>query len=150
MTDTQVELTDEQRTKFLEHLQADKTAGIIATLRAAGVTGSRGQLRRLYDSDVQLQEQAREARGWNINRVEGVTWEVAVDPNHPSWDRANARLLKAYGGQQFRDQSRVELTGADGGPVQTEDRSATLGDVKRILDAAVGSTAAGGEVADAR
>lgn len=128
-----VEITDDQRRKFIDHLAAEKTCGIVAALRVAGVQGSRGQLRRAYDQDPTLQEQAREARGWNINRVEGVTWEVAVNPDHPSWDRANARLLKAYGGPQFRDQSRLELTGKDGGPVATEDRSAGLADVYVIL-----------------
>lgn len=102
-------LTDEQRAAFLAAIQADKTIGNTAALRQAGVEGTKGQLRSFIDDD--LAEQAREARGWNIRAVENVDWEVALDKDHPSGDRARSRLLKAYGGQQFRDQATVEHTG---------------------------------------
>lgn len=113
-----IDITDEQRTTFLVLLAEDHTKGDVATLREAGVEGSRGQLRRLLDTDDDLKIQAREARGWNINRVEGVTWEVAGDKDHPAWIRAVTLILKAYGGPQFRDQTSLELTGKDGGPME--------------------------------
>lgn len=112
-----IELTDEQREAFLAQLRDDNTIGLVRALRNAGVEGTRGQLRQLISSDEQLQDDTRLARGWNLNRVEGVAWEVALDKEHPSWDRANARVLKAYH-PAYRDQSRVEHTGLDGGPLE--------------------------------
>lgn len=113
-----ITITDKQRQKFLKILADDHHQGVILALRAAGVEGSKGQLRRLYETDVSLADEAMNARGWNVNRVEGVAWEVAIDKTHPAWNYANTRLLKAYGGPQFRDQTALELTGKDGGPME--------------------------------
>lgn len=108
-------LTDEQRTAVIERIKADPKSGNVAALRAAGVQGTRGQLRALIDDD--LAEQIREARGWSLTVVEESAWAVATNTEHPAWDRANARILKAYH-PAFRDVSRHELTGKDGGPVE--------------------------------
>lgn len=107
-------LTDEQRRAFLDHVAANKTVGNVAALRAVGVQGTRGKLRQLVGED--LAADAREARGWSLTKVEQTAWDVATDPEHPAWDRANARILKAYH-PAFRDAGRVELTGKDGGPI---------------------------------
>lgn len=42
-------------------------------------------------------------------------------------------LLKARRPEKYRDNHRFELTGAEGGPIVTEDRSATLEDVAELL-----------------
>lgn len=116
-TVNEVTVTAKQREKFLSLLRADKSCGIARALHNAGVAGTTGQLRAYFDADTDLQEDARLARGWNINRVEGVAWEVALDKNHQSWDRANARVLKAYH-PAYRDSARIEHTGKDGTPME--------------------------------
>jgi hypothetical protein len=108
-------LTDEQRNAVVEAIRADTKLGNVIALRQAGVEGTKGQLRALIDDE--LAEQIREARGWSLVQVEQSAWSVATDPEHPSWDRANARILKAYH-PAFRDISRHELTGKDGGAIQ--------------------------------
>lgn len=131
------ELSAEQHARFLALLTEDKALGNVTALKLAGVEGTRGELKALMTDD--LLAEAREARGWRIRGVEATTWTVATNPEHPSWDRANARLLKAYGGPQFRDHTQLELSGPDGAPIQTEDRSASLGDVLTQLRA-IGAT----------
>lgn len=44
-------------------------------------------------------------------------------------------LLNGRRPEKFRPLSRVEVTGARGGPVEIEDRSASLADVARVLEA---------------
>jgi hypothetical protein len=112
-------LTQEQRDtalNLIRQARTDDTAlGNVAALRQAGVEGTKGQIRNLIDDD--LAEELREARGWSLVRVEDTTFKVAMDPDHPNWDRANSRVLRAYH-PAYRDISRHELTGKDGGPVQ--------------------------------
>lgn len=110
----QATLTDEQRAGFLAAIQADKTIGNVAALRTIGVKGSKRDLKALLDDE--LEEQARLARGWNIRKVEDTYWGVATNPEHPHYERAAGRLLKAYGGQQFRDHVAIE----HGGHVEVE------------------------------
>jgi hypothetical protein len=44
--------------------------------------------------------------------------------------------LKALAPERYRDNARVEVTGRHGGPVEVEDRSASLADVAAVLRAA--------------
>lgn len=128
----EVVVTDKQRATVLDLVTADKTVGTVDALRQAGVAGTRGQLNTWLDTDSDLLHQTRLARGWNLNRVEATTWTVAADPDHPAWDRANARVLKAYH-PAYRDSSRVEMTGADGGPIRVEKREVSLTGVLHVL-----------------
>src|SRR5206468_11397633 len=130
----EVAVTAKQRAKFLALIRADKEIGSVDALRQAGVAGSSGQLRAWLKDDDELQREARQARGWNLNRVEATAWQVATDTEHPSWDRANARILKAYH-PAFRDQTKVDVehTGADGGPIQIEKREVSLTGVLHVL-----------------
>lgn len=68
---------------------------------------------------------------------------------------ARSLELIAKGAGEYDGTSRVELTGAGGGPVVIEDRSASLADVARVLEAvgaltALGGATVGGEVPAAR
>lgn len=108
-------LTAEQREEVCELVRADRLIGNVAAMRKAGLRGSRGQLRALIDDD--FAEQLLEARGWQITKVEDAAWTVAIDTQHPAWDRANARVLKAHH-PAYRDIARHELTGRDGGPIE--------------------------------
>ena len=113
-------MTEEQRAAFLAAIEANKEIGHVVALRAAGLEGTKGELKALLTDD--LLEDAREARGQNIRRVEAAAWEVAQDTTHPNWDRANARILKAYGGSQFHD--RVDVNGRM--EVETPDLTAAI------------------------
>jgi hypothetical protein len=114
-------LTDKQRQDALELIRADTNLGSVAALRQAGVKGSKGQIHRLIDDE--LAEEMREARGWSVTAAKQALYDVAVDTEHPSWQRANALFLRSYGGPEFRDVSRHELTGRDGGPLELLARS---------------------------
>lgn len=123
-------LSDEKRGKFLDAVKADPKIGNVAALRAAGVDGTKRDLRAMLTDD--LVEDAREARGWSLIDVEQTTWDVAKNPDHPAWDRANARVLKAYH-PSFQDTARLEVTGADGGPVEIVKREVSLTGVLHVL-----------------
>lgn len=132
----QFELSDDVRARFLQILAEDKEQGNVVALAQAfkdcGQHVYKSEVKPLLDDD--LEQQAREARGWVTNRIEGVRWEVALDKTHTQWERANLSLLKAYH-PAFAERSKLELTGAEGGPIAVEDRSASLHDVKRVLAA---------------
>lgn len=135
-------LTDVQRRKFLKALADNPALGIRPALRAAGVTGTGRQLRDLYDTDDELQDQARDARGWNLTTVEGVAWEVAKDKDHPSWDRANSRILKAYH-PQFRDRTEMDVTHS--GSVDNPDVATAIDRFTTLAAAAVRAAARDGQ-----
>lgn len=61
--------------------------------------------------------------------------EVATKTSAEDKDRVAAAVHLGKASGYLADTQRVELTGSEGGPVQVEDRSATLGDIARILDA---------------
>lgn len=133
LTQQTLAITDEQRNKALELVKANPKLGNAPALRQAGVEGTRGELRRLIDPD--LAEQLREARGWSIVDVEQTTWDVAKNPEHPAWDRANARVLKAYH-PAFRDRVDVEHTGPDGGPMQVELNGVRVTGLNEVIELA--------------
>jgi hypothetical protein len=62
--------------------------------------------------------------------VAGTRGQLRAD--HPAWDRANARILKAYH-PAFRDNAQLEVTGPNGGPVQIEKREVSLTGVLHVL-----------------
>lgn len=106
------ELTEEQKQQFLAVIKEQHEAGVelgnVKALRMIGVKGSKRDLAASVDED--LKDLAREARGWNLTAVKAKAWEVALDTSHPSWDRANSRVLRAYD-PRFRDDARLEVTG---------------------------------------
>lgn len=145
------ELSAAQRKKFLQLITANKGMGTRHALREAGFKGTLRAFDRLLADDEDLRADYEHARGRDLDQVEATAWDVAKDTEHPSWFRANQMVLRAWH-PAYRDQSRVELTGADGGPVEMEDRSASLAEVLRVIRAAGaedGGGAAGGEMADA-
>lgn len=92
--------------------------------------------------------------------VEGVEWQVfdkdgnVVRVETRYSDKLLELLLKGRRPGVYRENARVELSGPGGGPIEIEDRSASLPDVLAVL-IAVGAApelgrAAGGEVPAAR
>lgn len=146
-------LTPEDHDRFLELIREDPSIGNIQALRRAGVQGSKGDLRRELDDE--LLREAREARGYgdetirkeifrraivgveepvfgSLGRGQG-SGEVGVIRRYS--DRLLANMARAYL-PEYADSTRLELTGAGGGPVEVEDRSASLAAVARVLAAA--------------
>lgn len=85
---------------------------------------------------------SRETRGHYVDeRVE--KWvddpEQASDAVKLAWAK---RWQPAYNGN-----TRVEVTGADGAPIEIEDRSASLADVARVLEAVGALASVGGGAA---
>lgn len=113
-------LTDKQRRRVVEVIaearERGETLGNVAALREIGLLGKRSQLRALIDDD--LHADIREARGWRVDLIKKAMFDVAVDPQHKHFIQAAKALLSAYGGTEFRDVARHELTGARGGPLQ--------------------------------
>ena len=54
------------------------------------------------------------------SQIEATLLEIATDKEHRSAVAAATVLLKAKGGSEYRETKRTEITGADGGPLQTE------------------------------
>jgi hypothetical protein len=113
-----LEITPEQRVAFLQTISDNKDTliGNIAAARAAGIRGTRKQIHDMIEREG-LKEEIFEARGRNVEKVKQTLYEIAQDPAHPGVMRAISIFLKAYGGDEFHDISRHEVTGARGGPV---------------------------------
>lgn len=111
-------ITAEQRVAFLQTIADNKETliGNIAAARAAGIQGTRKQIHDMIEREG-LKEEIFEARGRNVEKVKQALYDVACDPSHTGFSRASALFLKAYGGDEFRDTGRMELTGKDGGPI---------------------------------
>jgi len=137
-------LTDEQRAAFLAAVKKNPKAGNIAALKqldlvnSNGFSPTRGQLRRLLESEEDLEQEAMEARGHVWAKVESVVWEVAQDKDHPKWDRAAQMLGFARGGPAFGRHDRVEVEHT-GVVVVEHERRLTLGDVAALARELAGS-----------
>jgi hypothetical protein len=60
-------------------------------------------------------------------------YNIARDPNHKGTVQAGMYLLSRLGGDSFRDVKRVEMTGADGKPLEISQKTQTID--PRLLDA---------------
>ena len=60
-------------------------------------------------------------------------YNIARDPNHKGTVQAGMYLLSRMGGDSFRDVKRVEMTGADGKPLEISQKTQTID--PRLLDA---------------
>lgn len=60
-------------------------------------------------------------------------YNIARDPNHKGTVQAGMYLLSRLGGDLYRDVKRVEMTGADGKPLEISQKTQTID--PRLLDA---------------
>jgi hypothetical protein len=60
-------------------------------------------------------------------------YNIARDPDHKGTVQAGMYLLSRLGGDSFRDVKRVEMTGADGKPLEISQKTQTID--PRLLDA---------------
>jgi hypothetical protein len=129
----QVTITPAQRVAVIATIRENPEIGNVAALRAAGVAGTRGQLAQFVDDDDELAGDIREARGYGNERIVAEITRRAID----GWDepvfhdgeivgsvrKFDGRLLtllaKAHV-PEFRDVTRHELTGPNGGPVEVQ------------------------------
>ena len=118
-------VTDAQREKLLEIVKDNPTVGTVTAGRQAGIAGTKGEIRQMLEP---FADEIREARGWSLEKVEQTAWTVAQDTEHPAWDRANARILKAYH-PAFRDKTDVNLNAN----VTVERREVSLHGVLHVL-----------------
>ena len=135
-----VTLTPEQREKFLETIAAQPGTGHVRLLRELGVTGRRGQLRELINTELRAdidgvrndairQELARRGiEGWD----EPVYWQGQIVGHIRRYSDRALIALAQMRLPEARNQLDVNLAGADGGPVRVEvegDRVSTVSGV---------------------
>lgn len=129
-----LDLTPARRRRLLELVRGNRQLGNVAALRQVGLRGTRGELRKLLDGDVDLAEELREARGYGNTQIRNELFRRAIEGvDEPVFhqgeivghvrrysDRLLAKMADAYL-PEFRDaRQRLELTGPGGQPVQVE------------------------------
>lgn len=143
-----LELTDDQRVAFLKIVEADRKIGNVAAMIEAGIEGSKRDLRATLQADEDLLEASRVARGFGRNQIraaivqrgiEGIEEDVynkdgeVVGTKTVYSDRLLDLAARMWLPEGRALTGRVEVTGAGGGPIQFEDRSASLADTARVL-----------------
>ncbi len=124
-------LTDKQRATLIAKVQADPYCGLVAAARQAGVEGSRGQIRRLLDTDQDFQDALQEARGHLINSVASLKVNhllaklgtVVDDDGHASQLRA---IQYALGLRGIQVVERIEHEHSGGMEVTNPDVAAAI------------------------
>lgn len=136
-----VTVTDEQRSKLYELITDDPWRGHTKAARMAGIAGTKGQVNDYLKADEDFNEFLDAARGNLLDKAGlGVPHlfkklaSVVNNDGHSSQLRAITDSL-AFRGIGVRQTVQVEHTGANGAPIQVEDRSASLADVARVLEA---------------
>lgn len=142
-------LTDTERDKVIAYIEAHEGCATREAAEHAGV--KRWQVKQLVELEPDFAERYREARGYGRDRIRQTIRARAIDGIEETTEvhdsdgklierritrKSDNRLLLAMARAylpEYRDTARVELTGAGGGPVQVEDRSATLVEVAAIL-----------------
>jgi transcriptional regulator with XRE-family HTH domain len=64
--------------------------------------------------------------------IESTLYDIATDKDHKSCVPAATVLLKAKGGDEYRDTRRTEITGADGGPLQQQIQQVDVIDASKL------------------
>ena len=64
--------------------------------------------------------------------IESTLYEIATDKDHKSCVSAATVLLKAKGGEEYRETRRTEITGADGGPLQQQIQNVDVIDASKL------------------
>jgi len=64
--------------------------------------------------------------------IEETLYSIATDKEHKSCVPAAVVLLKAKGGDEYRETKRTEITGADGGPLQQQIQNVDVIDASKL------------------
>jgi len=81
---------------------------------AEGLGVSDETLRKYFRYELDLGNQEM------CSQIEATLYEIATDKDHKAVVGAAQILLKAKGGEEYRETKRTEITGADGGPLQQQ------------------------------
>jgi hypothetical protein len=88
-------------------------ASFEAIARAAGISAD--TLQRMWAADPSLRQDIEAARDGAIDKIEASVLSAATDD-----PRLGLQVLRARRAASYNERSKVELTGADGGPIQHE------------------------------
>ena len=64
--------------------------------------------------------------------IESTLYDIATNAEHKSCVAAATVLLKAKGGDEYRETKRTEITGADGGPLQQQIQNVDVIDASKL------------------
>lgn len=64
--------------------------------------------------------------------IESTLFEIATNAEHKSCVAAATVLLKAKGGDEYRETKRTEITGADGGPLEQRIQNVDVIDTSKL------------------
>ena len=64
--------------------------------------------------------------------IEETLYQIATDKDHKAVVAAATVLLKAKGGDEYRETKRTEITGADGGPLQQQIQNVDVIDASKL------------------
>lgn len=139
---TDGELPATKRAKYLKCLRDNPEIGNKTAFRRAGVRITKPEIEALFAADPDLEQEALEARGRNIQAVEQTIWEIAQDAAHPSALRAGVLLMGRYSDRGWlpaRLDLRHEHSGPGGGPMEVSHPDLAAA-IERFTTAVVRST----------
>jgi hypothetical protein len=129
--------TEKRYSLFLAELALD--GNVTRAANAVGVDRSNAYQRRLrnpefakrWDDALESFADAVEAEAFRravTGTTKGIWWQGARVGEEQQWsDSLLLALLKAKRPQQYGDASRIQLTGAEGGPVKIEESPTAIG-----------------------
>lgn len=148
--DFEVVVTDEQRAALLELVRDKPGIGIAKALRDVGVAGTKGQLRAFVAADQEFSDAIQEARAVKLRdelmtrAVDGVEEPIVnKDGDIVGYKTVRSDRLLEFACRMYLPEARVlrdgrthvEVTGADGAPLQVG-AGVSLGEVAAVLLAA--------------
>ncbi len=129
--------TEKRYSLFLAELA--KTGQVAASAKAAGVDRSNAYQRRLrnptfaqrWDDAIESFADAVEAEAFRravTGITKGIWWQGARVGEEQQWsDSLLLAMLRAKRSREYGDKSKVEVTGAEGGPLRVEESPYTIG-----------------------
>lgn len=134
MTDLQFplpELTEKQRAKVREFYAANPKGGYKSALQHADIHVTKAVAKGMIEADDDLDDLPYQALRVDRQTALAAIGDILNDPEHKDRLRAAlASLAMLYG---LSEKQSLELTGAEGGPVKVEDRSASLVELAAVL-----------------
>lgn len=139
-------MTNKQRADILKALGKQPMMGNKRAFAEAGVRMTKNQIAATLEDDPEFADDLAIARGVDPDVLEYPLVLVAKDPEHKHWPTA-IRLVMQARHPSYGDKTRLELTGADGGPMEVTnpDVVAAAERFAALTDAAVRRAGTDGE-----
>lgn len=131
-------LTPEKREEFLDALR--EIPNVVRACRKVGI--SRVRMYELYKTEPDFAKRWDDAIAEGVESMEAEAQRRAFEgypivTKHGTFegfsDTLAIFLLKAHAPEKYRETSKLELTGKDGGPVKIEDESAAAAQIASLL-----------------